>query len=339
MVGHPTTIEELPNEILISILSSFPTTALLPLTAVCRRIHDLIFAVIHTRILEVTHLEQHTLLLECFHPSNKGSSPYFLCRPLHTKRLNGARNGSQQAPQTVAELRDLYTSFRPLRPSSEPRTFQSGLADGGGWFTTRSQVSASPSKKPIENLVEERVEEELVYQDVNLESHELFSQLCTIANLVKVGPKRGLFISCVNVGEGILRVWRDWLADQANGKTGGESEVLWADSKKTVGLRLRVVEQESQGAPGPPPRLGEEREVTYRLFYEELVIRTSQLLLMVENSVEQEVKHEGMLCGLDGQFFILISPTMGRMGQWNATETVDPWGAGSGMSARGIHVA
>ncbi len=92
-------------------------------------------------------------------------------------------------------------------------------------------------------------------QDIYLESHELFSQLCTITNLVKVGPKRGLFLSCIIVGEGILRVWRDWLAERAKAPDEEESEILWADSKKTVGLRLRVVERETVPA-GPPLRTG-----------------------------------------------------------------------------------
>jgi len=131
-----------------------------------------------------------------------------------------------------------------------------------------------------------------VCQDIHLESHELFSQLCTIANLVKVGPKRGLFLSCVNVGEGILRVWRDWLAQRAKEGQEKESEVLWADSKKTVGLRLRVVERET-APPHPPLRTGEDPPVSYTLQYEELVIKTTQLLLMVEQSIDQEVNHSG----------------------------------------------
>lgn len=109
--------------------------------------------------------------------------------------------------------------------------------------------------------------EELVCQDIHLETHELFSQLCTITNLVKVGPKRGLFLSCVNVGEGILRVWRDWLAERAKDADSKESEVLWADSKKTVGLRLRVMERETVHV-GPPLRTGEDPAVSYTLQYE-----------------------------------------------------------------------
>ena len=76
------------------------------------------------------------------------------------------------------------------------------------------------------------------------------------------------------MGEGILRVWRDWLAERAEGAQCGETnegdlstEILWADSKKTVGLRVTVVEREAHPV-GPPYRVGEERDVSYCLFYE-----------------------------------------------------------------------
>lgn len=109
-----------------------------------------------------------------------------------------------------------------------------------------------------------------------------------------------------------MRVWRDWLAEAAKG---GNTEVLWADSGKNFGLKLRVVELEMSVVPGPPLRMGEERDVNYRVFYEglfclcclggvlnwngkadeviELVVKSTQLLLMIERSREQELKHEG----------------------------------------------
>jgi hypothetical protein len=63
-----------------------------------------------------------------------------------------------------------------------------------------------------------------------------------------------------------LRVWRDWLADAAAHKCPGD-DILWADSKKTVGLRVRIEEREAVPV-GPPFRVGEERDVSYCLFYE-----------------------------------------------------------------------
>jgi hypothetical protein len=40
---------------------------------------------------------------------------------------------------------------------------------------------------------------------------ESFAQLCTITNLVRMGPKPGLFRSHINMSDGVIRVWRDWL--------------------------------------------------------------------------------------------------------------------------------
>jgi hypothetical protein len=58
-------------------------------------------------------------------------------------------------------------------------------------------------------------QENLVSDFVHLESHELFSQLCTTTNLVRLGPRRGVFTSFVNVADGVIRIFRDWLAKSA----------------------------------------------------------------------------------------------------------------------------
>lgn len=246
------------NKILISILSNFPTLSLLPLTLTSHRIHDLIIRILHQRVLEAAQLKDHKLLLECFHPSTKLSTPYLFCHTLSTRALTSTPS-NQEPPSTLADLSSLYTSFRPLKPDSDRRALRAHPA--GGFFP------------PPPTSTSDDEDSELVSQDIHLESHELFSQLCTIANLVKVGPKRGLFLSCVNVGEGILRVWRDWLAERAKAgdSEGNENEVLWADSKKTVGLRLRVVEREAVDA-GPPLRTGEDPSVSYALFYEGMIL-------------------------------------------------------------------
>ena len=58
---------------------------------------------------------------------------------------------------------------------------------------------------------------------VHLDSHELFSQFCTIANLVTVGPRRGLFLSVVNVEDKVIRVWRAWLDERAQASRAGDA--------------------------------------------------------------------------------------------------------------------
>lgn len=141
----------------------------------------------------------------------------------------------------------------------------------GGW-------APGPSNSQIER------EAEFVCQNIHLESHELFSQLCVITNLVKVGPKRGLFKSCVTIGEGIIRIFRPWLAERSSAFGSSiskeaedeerEKRLQWADTGKHVGLRIKVVEREDINAP-ILVRRDEDPSVSYTLQYEgELRIST-----------------------------------------------------------------
>lgn len=101
-----------------------------------------------------------------------------------------------------------------------------------------------------------------------------------ITNLVKVGPKRGLFKSCVTIGEGIIRIFRPWLAERSNalnstfkGTSKGaedeerEKKLLWADAGKHVGLCIKVVEREDINVP-VLLRRDEDAPVSYTLQYE-----------------------------------------------------------------------
>jgi hypothetical protein len=113
--------------------------------------------------------------------------------------------------------------------------------------------------------------------DVNLEAGELFTQLCAVTNLLKVGPIKGLFLSIVNVADGVIRVWREWLREQAERsgteqpregqKSLEESGILWTDSSKDVGVRFRVLPKEDSRAPlliGP----NDEPPISYTLEYQ-----------------------------------------------------------------------
>jgi hypothetical protein len=163
----------------------------------------------------------------------------------------------------------MYSHFRPLQPEEDRNIRRPHPA--GGWFPGPSNALAEKQT-------------EYVCQNIHLESHELFSQLCTITNLVKVGPKRGLFLSCVNIGEGITRVWRHWLADRCaslkkrnrlgsgpNTKAEEDEEykqrLLWADMGNHVGLRIRVGEKEDAMAPVLVGK-DEDTPVSYVLEYE-----------------------------------------------------------------------
>jgi hypothetical protein len=163
-------------------------------------------------------------------------------------------------------------------------------------------------------------------QIVSLDSHELFLQLCATANLVKAVPNVGFLLNCITIGEGVIRIWRDWLAERAvlprsKGKSSlraysrsaasnaasfeDRGRMLWLDNECNVGIRLRVIEREDLGTP-ILMRLDEDAHVAYSIEYEgmlpesgiyifseaknflELVIRTTQLLLKVEESLQQE---------------------------------------------------
>lgn len=138
--------------------------------------------------------------------------------------------------------------------------------------------------------------------NVHLDEGEMFSQLCAVTNLVKTGPRRGLFLSHVNVNDGVVRVFRRWLAARASSSEGGagsaggdEEPILWTNRYKTVGLRFRV--HQNIDARTRPAIWSEAEDedlpVSYTLVYEELLVRTSSLLLEVENSEAQEVTSTG----------------------------------------------
>ena len=97
---------------------------------------------------------------------------------------------------------------------------------------------------------------EMVSQNVNLEAHELFTQLRLLASLVQVGPRRGFFISIQNIVEKkTARIFRTWLAeiaertehvDAANSPASispDDESIVWVDHNKIAGLRVRVNER------------------------------------------------------------------------------------------------
>lgn len=179
--------------------------------------------------------------------------------PTATSPRKDCQNVDDALSTTLGDLSNLYTSFRPIpvvSPYAQPRGHPAG-----GTIPSDQETSMFLPKTFTSFL--------------NLESHELFSQLCTATKLVKSGTLRGLFSSCVTVGEGIIRVWRDWLEEQAkmcsawdeiawpvkeglredenisedhdgkgkgiaseDGVRRGTGSILWADTKLTIGLRI-----------------------------------------------------------------------------------------------------
>ncbi|KAI1775415.1 hypothetical protein F4818DRAFT_441511 [Hypoxylon cercidicola] len=276
MAQSTLSMDSLPNEIIIQVLNQFPTRSLLALAAVCRRFYGLVGRVHFTRLVEAAQLRDHQVILECYHPSERISTPSLFCEYLG---MDGLIEAGDEA--RLGDLDDLYARFRPFVGDEERRPRSS--RQPGAAFAQEIQPAKLPS------------------HEIFLDSDELFSQLCTVTNLVKMGPRQGLFSSIANVNDTVIRVWRDWLHREAARTARNQQRassalddpsILWTDSSKTVGLRFRVVEDQSAPAPVLFGR-EEEPSVTYSLEYQELLIRANWLLLSFETSEAQQVTHAG----------------------------------------------
>jgi hypothetical protein len=259
-------------------------------------------------------LPDYRLILECYPPSAKLSTPYLYCNYLYTDSLDGAEDETPAKTTPLGGgLNAIYAHFRPIVQDENRRgraryprrrQQQQQQNDGGHDGTTNGQASSEPPKEAVEE------KQQLATQDLYLDAGELFSQLCTVTNLVRVGPRPGLFLSHVNVSDGLVRAWRGWLAAQASatssaisgqgegegegeGGGNGEGSVLWADTSHTVGVRFGVSEKDIRGEHPVLVASDEELPVAYRLEFEELLVRAGTLLMMVEKSEVQEVAPEG----------------------------------------------
>lgn len=256
-------------QILIQILSSFSTSHLLSVARVNHRFHDLALRIIHTRLTDAAWLPDHELILECYHPSAKLSTPYLHCDYLGTDGLQ-SYDEHEEKQLTFGQLHNLYSRFRPVvqEENRSPRTRYPGAS------------TVQPEDDDTASVV------------VHLDDGEMFSQLCTVTNLVKTGPRRGLFLSHVNINDGVVRVFRRWLAARVAGQDDADP-VLWVDRHKTVGLKFGVRENIDERGPAIWSEDDEDRPVSYTLVYQEVLVRTSRLLLNVEKSEDQEVASTG----------------------------------------------
>ncbi|AEO66573.1 uncharacterized protein THITE_33997, partial [Thermothielavioides terrestris NRRL 8126] len=297
--------------LLISILSYLPTETLVPLIMVSHRFYAATIRILKDRLNRATSRPDQRLMLECYHPTEKLYTPYLYCNYLYTDSFDAVEAAAEGAAPRLRSsvgrtttdaggggggagggLRGIYSHFRPVshdetapRSSSRARARSNGSGGGGG----RPAI------------------------DIYLDPDELFSQLCAITNLVRLGPKPGLFRSHVNVVDGLARVWRGWLAAEAAtatatatgagaaaaaggagaGVSGQHESVLWTDAARDVGLRFRVAEKDIRAEHPVLVASDEELPVAYRLEFEELLLRSTTLLAMVEKSEVQVVAAEG----------------------------------------------
>ena len=252
------------TQLLIHLLSQLSTHVLLPLTAVSHRFHNLILRILHHRLLMAASLEDQRLMLECYHPSAKYTSPPMYCDYLGTDGLSNATEGEGNIYTDVedtgrlAKLAAIYSHFRPLHPDEGKRVYRPHPAGGvPNHPDTSTTYPSLPSPGASSGVYATRSASQII----NLDTHELFTQLCVATHLVRDGPRGGMYRSFVTVGEGIIRVWRDWLAEQSqrprssgNGLTlptrveqGLSEQVLWVDSGEKIGIRVKAREKRWRG--------------------------------------------------------------------------------------------
>ncbi|KAI3337917.1 F-box domain-containing protein, variant [Ustulina deusta] len=279
MADTTNAFNSLPNELIINALDSLPTRSLLPLAAVSRRFRGLVGRLHYYRLVEATALQGRELVLECYHPCDRVSAPSLFCKYLATDGLPEAGEDAD-----LEDLNQLYTRFKLYLGDENQRP-------RSRWSTTSAN-----------DATEESLTQKAPSYDVNLDAGDLFTQLCAVTNLVKVGPKRGLFLSIDNVTDGVIRVWRDWLREQAersateqqqDGQTRlDDPSILWIGTSKNVGVRFRVVPKEEGQTPLLLSR-DEDPAVSYTLEYQELIVRTNKLQLTLETSEAQQVADSG----------------------------------------------
>jgi hypothetical protein len=183
------------------------TPQLLPLAALSHRIYALILRILHNRLTAASELESHSVLLECFHPTARLTEPPYFCTYRATDGLSdypSFAEDDENLAKRLGEMRNMYSHFRPHRRELEP----------GGRRVARPPGDI-PGSRTYPGTAQDQFEGEAVKQILSLDGHELFTQLVSQSNLVKIGPRNGLFTSFVEVEEGVVRVWKKWLKGMA----------------------------------------------------------------------------------------------------------------------------
>jgi hypothetical protein len=189
--------------------------------------------------------------------------------------------------ERLGKMRSMYSRFRP---------HQRELEEGGRRVLPRP--GDVPGSRTFPGTAKDKYEGETVKQTLSLEGHELFTQLVSQTNLVKIGPRHGLFTCFVDVEEGVMRVWKDWLAETAakgrqeraavpveaveavvKGKEivrekheekvdMNDPRILWVSASKDTGISFNVKERKFRRETPILLRTDEDMPVTYEIEYD-----------------------------------------------------------------------
>lgn len=246
----------------MQILSLSSTECLLSLATVCHRFRNLIDRIIFSRMFSVKSLKDRKLILECYHPTAQYTEPYLFCDYLGSTRLDTA-----QDQKSLCDVGDAKNSFDMLN----------GLYSR--FKLTIDDIGTNTVCSPVDNnnFIASNVEDSLIQKDevisrtISMDSHELFSQLCISIAIVQMGPRRGVFLSCIDVlKKTTARIWKQWLAENSRHSKDSTNcfepeRLIWADHNRQVGLRVQVKEHKWQRDGPILQHNDEDQAVSYHL--------------------------------------------------------------------------
>lgn len=279
------------GQLLYDILHSFTTKHVLTFAPVSRRFHAICVRILQNRLAAAATLLDHVLMLELYPPSARLTAGKLFCTSLGTSGLDDTSIETLPEAEKIGHLgKAVFSRFKPQR--HEPVRKLLPRHPAGDIPGSRTHPSSAASSTQTHNH-----ENDLVSQEVSLDAHELFTQLIATVMLVKPGPRPDTILTAVEVCEGTVRVWRDWLAEQAkkvpppasSGHPKHDSAILWCNTaNETVGVRFRVKERKWKRDNPILISADEEVAVSYTVDLEEVVLRTSHLLFMVEESLREQ---------------------------------------------------
>ena len=173
----------------------------------------------------------------------------------------------------------MCSRFRPHRSETGRKPWAkhpAGDVPGSRTYTPPAPAAATagPSQERETNKappVEDK-DEQLVTQTVHLDSAEMFTQLCAQTFLATRGTKPGLFHQHVDINQGVIRVFRKWLAAQvaSNGMVleDKNASVLWANDGEQLGIRLKVKQKSWRRDMPLIVNVDEDDSVLYEIQYE-----------------------------------------------------------------------
>jgi len=269
-------------------------------------------------------LPDYKLILEAYHPSKRYSDPYLFCTYLGTDGLSSKHEGEGSLYEDCAgeegrfaKLGSLYSRFRPERPGIQGSMPARRIA---GAVLPQQSTSASPSPNSTQPIYADGGDGGYtkVVHTMNLDADELFGQFCAYASLVRLGPRRGVFLSNVHIvqsGQGVMRVWKQWLQDRArelwqveqdpgtgidmdrtptanSPAVGSDKTIMWTDYRKNVGLRVAIRDREGRCHGDHASEL-DDLPMSFSIEIQELVVRTTHLMLAVEASMQEQENRTG----------------------------------------------